>query len=341
MHSPHACIAIRFTALFVFSVVQSAAWPQEPTTGSAPQGVVQGRVLDEAGAEVAATPVKLKCETGESHTTNTDAEGNYSFSALPAGEFALTVTAPGFAAFTNPRILLAAGQTVQLADITLHVAATSSHADVIASKRDVAEAQMQSEVKQRLIGFLPNYYVVYFKDPVPLTAGQKMRLAFRLAIDPVNVGIDAAQAAAQTNSEDYKEYGTGAEGFSKRFAAAYADDFIGTVIGSGLINALLRQDPRYYYKGTGTVRSRVLYALSWSFRCKGDNGNWQLNYSALLGHMATASISNLYYPKAISNSPGETAKYSALGLASESVNALLQEFLFKKLTTHSNEPGKL
>jgi hypothetical protein len=297
-------------------------------------------VLDEAGAAVAAAPVNLSFETGGSHTTNTDAEGNYSFSALPAGEFALTVTAPGFASFKNLRILLAPDQTLQLADITLHVATFSAHAEVTASKREVAEAQMQSQVKQRLIGFLPNYYVVYFKDPVPLNAGQKMRLAFRLAIDPVNFGIDAVQAAAETNSKNYEEYGTGAEGFGKRYAAAYADDFIGTVVGSGMIPALLRQDPRYYYKGTGTVRSRVLYALSWSFRCKGDNGKWQMNYSSLLGDIASASISNLYYPNAIRDSARETVKNSVLELASRGVNALFQEFLFKKITTHSNDPGK-
>jgi len=347
MRSVHPCRRTRFAALLVSSIFQVAVWPQEVTTGSVPQsaaiavtGIVQGRVLDQAGAAVAAAPVNLTFETGESHTTNTDVDGSYSFPALLAGEFALTVTAPGFTSSTNPRILLAPGQTLQLPDITLQVAAFSSHAEVTASKREVAEAQMQSEVKQLLIGFLPNYYVVYFKDPAPLNAGQKMRLAFRLAIDPVNFGIDAVQAAAETNSKNYEEYGTGAEGFGKRYAAAYADDFIGTVVGSGLFPALLRQDPRYYYKGTGTVRSRVLYALSWSFRCKGDNGKWQVNYSSLLGDIASASISNLYYPNAISNSAGETVKNSVLDLASRGVNALFQEFLFKKITTHSNDPGK-
>ncbi len=297
-------------------------------------------MLDEAGAAVTAAPVSLKVETGESHTTNTDSDGSYFFSALPAGEFTLTVTVPGFISFRNPRITLTTSQILELPDITLHLAAVSSNTEVTASTREVAEAQMQSEVKQRLIGFLPNYYVVYFKNPAPLTAGQKMRLAFRLSIDPVNFGIAAVQAAVETNSKNYEEYGTGAEGFGKRYAAAYADGFIGTMIGSGLIHAVLRQDPRYYYKGTGTIRSRTLYALSWSFRCKGDNGKWQINYSSLLGDIASASISNLYYPKAISNSPGETVKYSVLGLASQGVNALLQEFLFKKITTHSNEPGE-
>src|SRR5205823_11695753 len=175
--------------------------------------------------------------------------------------------------------------------------AVASNMEVTASKEEVAEAQMKSEVKQRLIGFLPNYYVVYFKNPAPLNASQKMRLAFRLSVDPVTFGLAAVQAATETNSKDYAAYGTGAKGFAKRYAAAYADGFIGTMIGSGLLHATLRQDPRYYYKGTATVRARVLYALSWSFRCKGDNGNWQINYSSLLGDIASSSISGLYDPK--------------------------------------------
>lgn len=198
---------------------------------------------------------------------------------------------------------------------------------------------MKSEIQQRLLGFLPNYYVAYFKDPAPLNAGQKMRLALRLTIDPVTFGIAAIQAANETNSKDYQAYGTGAEGFAKRYAAAYADGFIGTMIGSGLLHAALRQDPRYYYKGTGTVRARVLYALSWSFRCKGDNGQWQLAYSSLLGDIASSSISGLYHPKGINVS--QTAKGIMLSSVSQGVNALFQEFLFKRITTHSNEPGKL
>ena len=207
MLSVQPCLRTGLAALLLFSISRPAAWPQEVVVGSAAQsaviastGIVQGRVLDEAGAAVPAAPVNLGFQTGESHSTTTDSEGSFSFSALPAGEFALTVTVPGFASFTNPRTLLARDQSLQVADITLHVAAVSSKAEVTASKREVAEAQMQSEVKQRLIGFLPNYYVVYYKDPAPLSAGQKMRLALRLSIDPVNFEMAAVQAAAETNS---------------------------------------------------------------------------------------------------------------------------------------------
>jgi hypothetical protein len=334
--------------LLLFSGFPGIALAQAAMAGSALQngdtiatGTIQGTVLDEAGAILANAPVDLtNVQTGEARSTRTDPAGSYSFAALPPGDFKLTVLVGGFDSFTNPQIALASNQALQLPPILLRVATVSSKVEVTASKHEVAEAQMKSEEKQRLLGVLPNYYVVYFKNPVPLSAGQKMRLAFRLAIDPVNFGIAAAQAGAETNSKDYREYGTGAEGFGKRYAAAYAGDFFGTMVGSGALHALFHQDPRYYYKGTGSVGSRVLYALSWSFRCKGDNGKWQVNYSSLLGDVASAGISDIYYPKAIRNNAGQTLEYSLLGLASQGGNALLQEFFFKKVTTHANEPGK-
>ncbi len=335
-------ISTRFSALLLFSSFPIFVWAQPPalqTVDLAASAVIQGTILDEAGGTVVGAALTLtNIDTGETRTTESDSLGTYFFSGLRASDFTLLISARGFSSFTNQRITLASNQTLQLPQITLHLAAVSSNTQVTASKEEVAEAQMKSEVKQRLLAFLPNYYVVYFQDPVPLNAGQKMRLAFRLTVDPVTFGLAAVQAANETNSKDYAAYGTGAEGFAKRYAAAYADGFIGTVIGSGLLHAVLRQDPRYYYKGTGTVRARVLYALSWSFRCKGDNGKWQINYSSLLGDIASSEISGLYYPNGISGS--QTAKSTMLNVASRGVNALFQEFLFKKITTHANEPGK-
>lgn len=331
----------RFPALLLFSSFPVFAWAQLPATQTADlltSAVIQGTVFDEGGGTVAKAAVTLtNIDTAETHTAESDSEGNYLFSALPAGSFTLLISSEGFTSF-NQRITLLSNQTLQLPDVTLHLAAVSSNTEVTASKKEIAEAQMQSEVKQRLLGFLPNYYVVYFKDPAPLNAAQKMRLALRLSVDPVTFGLAAVQAANETNSKDYAAYGTGAEGFAKRYAAAYADGFIGTMIGSGLLHAALRQDPRYYYKGTGSVRARVLYALSWSFRCKGDNGKWQITYASLLGDIASSGISGLYDPKGISGS--QAVEYTLMSIASRGVNALFQEFLFKRVTTHTNEPGK-
>jgi hypothetical protein len=48
--------------------------------------------------------------------------------------------------------------------------------------------------------------------------------------------------------------------------------FWGTFIGSAILPSLLKQDSRYFYKGSGSKGSRILYAMANSVICKGDNG---------------------------------------------------------------------
>ena len=68
------------------------------------------------------------------------------------------------------------------------------------------------------------------------------------------------------------------------------------MIGGAILPSLFKQDPRYFYKGTGRITSRAMYAIANSVICKGDNGRWQPNYSGILGGIAAGGISNLYYP---------------------------------------------
>ncbi|MHB1744235.1 MAG: carboxypeptidase-like regulatory domain-containing protein, partial [Acidobacteriaceae bacterium] len=95
--------------------------------------------------------------------------------------------------------------------------------------------------------------------------------------------------------------------------------------------SVLHQDPRYFYKGVGSIRSRALYALSTVFICRGDNGRWQPNYSNVLGTFAAGGISNAYYP---ANDRGFqlTMENSLIGLAAGGGTALLQEFLIRKFS---------
>ena len=62
-------------------------------------------------------------------------------------------------------------------------------------------------------------------------------------------------------------------------APRYADLVSGTFIGGAILPSLFKQDPRYFYKGTGSRKSRFFYAIANSVICKGDNGRWQPNYS--------------------------------------------------------------
>src|SRR5208282_4507950 len=118
-----------------------------------------------------------------------------------------------------------------------------------------------------------------------------------------------------------------------------ADTVTGTFIGAALLPSLLKQDPRYFYKGSGSKTSRALYAIANSVICKGDNGRWQANYSNILGSLAAGGISNLYYPAQDRNGGGLTFENGALGIGATAVANLFQEFFIRKLTPKI--PGKV
>jgi hypothetical protein len=95
--------------------------------------------------------------------------------------------------------------------------------------------------------------------------------------------------------------------------------------------SLLKRDPRYFYKGTGTKRSRLLYTLASPFICKGDNGRWQPNYSYVIGNFAAAGIANAYYP-ASDRGAGLVAETALVRLGENAVASVFQEFIVRKLT---------
>jgi hypothetical protein len=94
----------------------------------------------------------------------------------------------------------------------------------------------------------------------------------------------------------YSGYGQGAQGYGKRFGAAYADNFSGAMFGGAIFPALLHQDPRYFRRGTGSFRSRFFYAISTAVKTKNDKGRWEPNYSNVLGNLAAGGLANVYYP---------------------------------------------
>jgi len=187
--------------------------------------------------------------------------GQFSFANLPPGHFQLTVAAEGF---KTQRVssALPPGQAYIVPEIRLAVATVVTEVQVALTQIEVAEIQIKEQEKQRVLGFIPNFFVSYVPDAAPLAPKQKFELAWRSTIEPFTfVGV-AALAGVQQATNDFAGYGQGAEGYAKRFGAAYANVISGTFIGSAILPSLLKQDPRYFYKGTGNTRSRFLYALA-------------------------------------------------------------------------------
>ncbi len=265
-------------------------------------------------------------------TAETDSNGAFSFANLAPGAFKLTVSAQGFQTQFISGVLLA-GEDFDARTIALPVATATNEVTVSAeSQVEIAQEQLNLEEKQRVLGVFPNYYVSYDRHPEPLSTRQKYQLAWRTSIDPVTWLMTGAIAGGEQASNTFAGYGQGAQGYGKRFGANYVDGFTDTMIGGAILPSLFKQDPRYFYRGTGSIASRAMYAIANSVICKGDNLRWQPNYSGILGGIAAGGISNLYYPATNRSGVELTFTNALIGTAEGAMQNLAQEFLVRRLT---------
>ncbi|HLZ13047.1 MAG TPA: carboxypeptidase-like regulatory domain-containing protein [Candidatus Acidoferrum sp.] len=305
--------------------------PAEPQAA----GTIRGVVADKTNTAVAAATITLtRADSSAVQQTTTDDKGEYVLGGVAPGLFNIVIAAPGFAsqAVTGE---LHAGETYNAAPVMLEISTVTTEVNVTMSHVEIAEAQIKEEEKQRVLGFVPNYYVSYVPDAASLNTKQKFELAWKTTVNPITFALTGAAAGLEQLQDQYGGYGQGAQGYGKRYGATYADVVTGNFIGGALLPSLFKQDPRYFYKGTGSKKSRVLYALANSVITKGDNGKWQPNYSGLMGSMAAGGISNLYYP-ASDRGAGLTFENVAITIAAGSAANILQEFLIRKLTPNAN-----
>jgi hypothetical protein len=203
---------------------------------------------------------------------------------------------------------------------------TGQQANSERSQREKAEEQLKEQEKQRTLGIVPAFNISYRQDAVSMSAGQKMKLAFRSSIDPVTLAGAFLVAGYHEAMDDDAAFGWGIEGYGKRSGAAYLDAFDGTMIGNGILPALLHQDPRYFRLGHGSITHRLLYALATNVICKHDNTHkWEPSYSNVGGNIIAGAISNLYYP---SQNSGITETFSngMIVTAEGGISAVFEEF---------------
>jgi Carboxypeptidase regulatory-like domain len=327
-------LRIYLTSLILFGFAVSQ--PLRGQIQEVPQGhtgSILGTVIDVNGDTVTLAKVVLQGPNPKDRRTAiTNHNGFFDFHNVQPGiSYRVTISGGGFATWTSPRVTLAPNESRILTGIRLRIATTHTTVTVTpGSQVQVATEQVKQAEKQRIFGVIPNFYVAYSKNFVPLTPKLKFRLALRTSIDPITfLGIAFVAGAQQAG--DYPAYGQGAQGYAKRFAADTASGFSDIMIGGAILPSLLHQDPRYFYQGTGTKMSRILHAISNPFVCKGDNGKWQPNYSSIGGDLAAASISNAYYPEK-DRGVGRTFNSFAVDTGSRMAAALAQEFLLQKLT---------
>ncbi len=224
--------------------------------------------------------------------------------------------------------------------IGLAAATVVPDARAVPSQAEAGENQSNDQKTQHAIGVVPNLYVAYGHNVVPLTRKQKFEIAWKWTVDPVTFGLTGAIAGVQQAQNNFSEYGQGAQGYAKRYGAAYAGIVTGTFIGGAILPSLLKQDPRYFYKGSGSKQSRFLYAIANSVICKGDNGRWQTNYSNILGNVAAGGISNLYYPAQNRHGAALTFDNALFGIGITAALNVVQEFFTRKSSLPDSQSSK-
>jgi hypothetical protein len=321
------------SALMVF-LLSAACYAQ--------QGSIGGTVLDTRGDAVRAARVTLVAlDRGKNRMELSDQEGRFNFTQLDPGRFRFTVTSAGMETYSSPEMDLHADQKLSAPEFRLPMLMTSTSVQVMVAPSEAAGQQLKAQEKQRALGVVPNFYISYIWNAAPLSTGQKYSLAWHSVTDPFTfagaalfAGIDQAQNTAPA-------YGQGVQGYAKRFGAAYGDEAVSRVIGSAILPSLLHQDPRYFYRGTGSKKSRALYAVSRVIICRGDNGLSQPNYSYVMASFASGAISNTWHPGR-ERGVGLTLGHGALNIASHGVDNLVREFVFRKITPQlpDSPPGK-
>lgn len=324
--------------LLVFGAPPTALQPAPTPPAPSLPASISGTVTDVEHAAIASASVTLSGPDASDHAaTSTDTQGSFLFQNLrPAIPYRITIAAPGFAPWTSPALTLQTGEQRILSDIVLKIAVVQTTVTAVTLDQ-LATSQVHQQEKQRVLGVFPNFYVTYSPHPAPLTTKLKFQLALRSLIDPVNI-LGIAAFAGFNQAADTPDFPQNIQGYAQRFGAGYADGVTDIMIGGAILPSLLHQDPRYFYQGTGTVKSRLLHAIAFSVLSKGDDGHWQPNYSSIGGDLASGALSTLYYPP--SNRGASLVFTNALlGAAGRAADDFAQEFVFKKFTTHSQHPN--
>jgi len=294
-------------------------------------GCIRGTVVDTSDDPIPAATVVLQGSAGDRLTAVTKDDGTFAFDEAPAGvAYQIAVTAEGFADWSSS-ITVEPGQERTLPDVKLRILAVQRAVTVSYSEKEVATQQLKAEEQQRVLGFIPNVYVVYEPHPEPLTTNMKFQLAYKDLTHPVFFARAAAWAGVE-QAAGLRNYPKNTRGYGDRLGTGLADGVTEGLIGNAILPSLLHQDPRYFYQGSGTKKSRALHAMLAAFICKGDNGKTQPNYSTWGGSLISSSISLAYYPSSDRNARHVFGNFG-IGMGLHVGGGLVQEFILDKLTS--------
>ena len=178
---------------------------------------------------------------------------------------------------------------------------------------------------KRIFGVLPNYRTADGSIPFsPITTKQKFTIARKDTLDYPSYALAAAFSGLSQLDDSNPSFGQGVKGYARRYASAVADQDIGNFMTEAIFPSFFHEDPRYFRKVHGSVRSRLLYAATRVLITRTDTGNWRFNTSEFLGNGIVAALGNLYYP----DDRGGLSTLQRMGtqIGTDAISGVLKEF---------------
>jgi hypothetical protein len=149
----------------------------------------------------------------------------------------------------------------------------------------------------RIFWIIPNYRTYPSEaNRTPISTRKKFGIATQDSFDRGTFILAAAFAGQGQLSKSEPSFGDGVGAYAHYFATAYSDLVIGDYMTEAIFPALLHQDPRFFRRGTGSVPSRMFYAIGQIFWTHTDSGGTMFNFSEIGGNATASAISNAYYP---------------------------------------------
>jgi hypothetical protein len=179
---------------------------------------------------------------------------------------------------------------------------------------------------EQFLGFRRN--LAPFETPSnakPLSPKQKYAFSFHQAEDlKAHIG-NVLQAAVSQGFDSQPHYGQGWGPYAERFGAAEADQVTSCFFIYGFFPHIMKTDPRYFRKKTGSLWSRINYATSRTLVTRKDSGGLTVNTPQVLGQLFQSGISTAYYPER-DRGPGQVFQSYGLSLLLNSGYNVASEF---------------
>jgi len=194
-----------------------------------------------------------------------------------------------------------------------------------AAKSAEEKAIEHQEQSQRILGVVPEFGMTSRMNAPALSSGEKFHLFVKSAFDPAIIAIEGFQAGLSQAENEFPGYGQGAQGYGKRYGASFADEVSSNFFANYFYSVLLKEDPRYFRLGHGSIKRRIGYSLLQEFVCHTDKGGRDIAWENVLGAFSSGGLSNAYYP---STDRGFTLTMSrsAIALLYGSAGGLVDEF---------------